>query len=400
MKKITKDFITAIPKTDLHLHLDGSLRLSSLIEMSRDRNINLPSFSEEGLKELVFKTNYNNLDEYLTGFAWTGKVLQDREGLERVSYELAQDAFTEGVRYIEIRFAPQLHMSETMSFEDVMSAVYSGLEKAKKDINAAMGDDEPEFEYGIIVCAMRYFDERFSDYYRNFCKVHTYLDQEEIIRLASMELARASVKLRNETGIPLVAFDLAGSEYGYPASAHEESFQYIHSNFINKTVHAGEAYGPESIFQAITKLHANRIGHGLRLFNKDMIQSEDVADKTAYIDNLSNYIAETRTTIEVCLTSNLQTCPDIKEPRDHSLGKMLDKKLSITFCTDNRLVSNTNVCKEISLALDNFDISPGQLKNIIIYGFKRSFFHKPYSEKRSYVRKIINYYEKLEKEYA
>jgi len=215
-----------------------------------------------------------------------------------------------------------------------------------------------------------------------------------------MELARAGVRLRKETDIQIVGFDLAGSEHGYPASAHESSYDYVHKNFLRKTVHAGEAYGPESIFQAIAKLHADRIGHGLHLFNEQMIFSGSVQDKKAYIANLVNYIAENRTTIEVCLTSNMQTSPDLTAVEEHSLRQMLSHKLSLTFCTDNRLVSHTTVTRELSLALENFTIGPNQLKDIIIYGFKRSFYYQPYPEKRRWVRGLIDYYEKLEKEHG
>jgi len=174
----------------------------------------------------------------------------------------------------------------------------------------------------------------------------------------------------------------------------------VHRNFMRKTVHAGEAYGPESIFQAIAKLHADRIGHGLHLFDEDMILSESVRDRKAYIRNLVNYIAENRTTIEVCLTSNLQTSPALTRIGDHSLKKMLAQRLSVTLCTDNRLVSHTTVTRELELALASFDIPPDQLKDIIVYGFKRSFCHLPYPEKRKYVRRVIEYYERLEREHG
>ena len=131
-----------------------------------------------------------------------------------------------------------------------------------------------------------------------------------------------------------------------------------------------------------------------------MIYSDEVTDRPAYVKELANYIADKRITIEVCLTSNLQTCPDITTVRDHSLGKMLDMNLSACICTDNRLVSNTSVTRELELAIEGFDITPKQLKNIMIYGFKRSFFYRPYADKRRYVRTIIDYYDKLEKEFG
>ncbi|HKK49505.1 MAG TPA: adenosine deaminase family protein, partial [Alkalispirochaeta sp.] len=370
MTQYPEEFVRAIPKTDLHVHLDGSLREQTLIDIAKEEKIDLPSYTPEGLNEIVFKSHYADLDEYLRGFGLTNKVMQREEHLEHVAYELAIDNFAEGVRHLEVRFAPQLHMSELLSFERVMHAVDAGLRRARTEINGALARDEPGFDYGIIVIAMRFFAPNFSQYYRALSAVHSYSDSSEIIQLASSELARATIKLRNESDIQVVAFDLAGSEHGYPAGDHEEAFDYVHRHFLNKTVHAGEAYGPESIFQAITKLHADRIGHGMRLFDPSHIRDPKISDPNRYIQQLVNYIADNRTTIEVCLTSNLQTAPDLTTVADHSLKKMLENKLSVSFCTDNRLISHTTVTDEIQLALNNFDITPKQLKNIIVYGFK------------------------------
>ncbi len=400
MTQYDPDFIRRIPKTDLHVHLDGSLRIETLIDIAKEEKVTLPSYTPEGLRETVFKNEYRDLDEYLQGFGLTNKVMQRAEHLDQIAYELAQDNFEEGVRYLEVRFAPQLHMSDELDFEAVLRAVDTGLRRARNEINATVPADEPDFDYGIIVIAMRFFAPNFSRYYRLLGAVHTHSPQEEIIRLASLELARATVHLRQESDIQVVAFDLAGSEHGYPAKDHEAAFDYVHSHFLNKTVHAGEAYGPESIFQAITNLHADRIGHGLRLFSPDHIRDPEIRDKDAYIKNLVDYIANNRTTIEVCLTSNMQTARDIKNVADHSLGKMLDHNLSISFCTDNRLVSNTSVTQEIALAVEHFDITPRQLKNIVAYGFKRSFSYKAYVQKRRYVRQVINFYEKLQGEFG
>ncbi|MCF7928238.1 MAG: adenosine deaminase family protein [Spirochaetales bacterium] len=394
------EFLKAIPKTDLHVHLDGSLRLKTLIELAKEQGVELPANSAEGLRREVFKPQYANLDEYLKGFALTVAVLQQEEALQRSAYELALDNADEGVRYLEVRFAPQLHMNERLSFKEVLRAVDRGLKQAREEINASLPQDQPPFEFGIIVCAMRFFTAGFSNYYQQLFDVHPYADPLEITRMASLELARAAIKIKRDTDIQIVAFDLAGSEYGNPAAEHENSYQYVHKHFLKKTVHAGEAYGPESIFQAITKLHTDRIGHGLHLFDTSMILSEEIQDREGYVNALANYIADNRITVEVCLTSNLQTSPQIGDVRNHSLGKMLEKRLSLTFCTDNRLVSNTNVTKEIRLAVNNFSIPPKQLKDIIIYGFKRSFFYRPYPEKRAYVRRIIDFYEEVAAEYG
>ncbi|NQU66073.1 MAG: adenosine deaminase family protein, partial [SAR324 cluster bacterium] len=253
---------------------------------------------------------------------------------------------------------------------------------------------EPPFYYGIIVCAMRYLGP-WSDYYRSFIDTFSFSSNEEICKLAALELARGAIKLRDEQGLPIAGFDLAGAEAGNPASKFWESFQFVHEAFLPKTVHAGEAYGPESIFQAITELHADRIGHGYYLFDASKIKNPKINNKERYISDLSQFIADRRITIEVCLTSNMQTNPTIGEVCNHTFGKMVQNNLSVTLCTDNRTVSKTNLTQEIMLAINNFPLSPKTLKNSIVYGFKRSFFPGKYSEKRKYVRQCLDYYEKL-----
>ncbi len=399
---ISREFIEAIPKTDLHLHLDGSLRLSTLIELSKEKNIKLPSYNEDELKKLVFKSNYNDLGEYLQGFGYTCAVMQDSESLERIAFELAEDNINEGVRYIEVRFAPQLHQSSKLDVIDVLKAVNKGLLKAKEQYNLTdkvKNGIEPKFEYGIISCAMRMFDYGFSEYFDDLLNVHKYSDKKWIFSLASVELVKASVDARDNYSIPVVGFDLAGMERGYPAVDHKHAYTLAHKHFMKKTVHAGEAFGPESIFQAITELHADRIGHGVHLFNEDMIFNPAIKDKKDYVKDLAQYIGDGRTTLEICLTSNMQTLPSIKELKDHPFKKMREAKLSTTICTDNRLVSRTTVTDELQKAVESFGITPKELKDIVIYGFKRSFFPDSYLVKRKYVRSVINYYEALEKKF-
>lgn len=400
MAWFTTDFIKAIPKTDLHVHLDGSLRIGTLIELAREAGVALPAADEKGLRELVFKDKYRNLEEYLRGFSLTTAVMQSEAALFRVSYELMMDNAAEGVRYVEVRFAPQLLMSEEMSFHKVMAAVDKGMRAARDELNGKLAPGEPRYDYGIIACAMRFFTGDFSPWYRDFTRVHAFSAPIDIIRYASLELAKAVVQLRASSDIQVVAFDLAGAEYGYPASDHAESYALVQKGFICKTVHAGEAFGPESIFQAVTKLQTDRIGHGLHLFDEGMIKHAAITDHKVYVENLVNYLADRRITLEVCLTSNMQTSPEIGELKNHSLKKMLENKLSVTFCTDNRLVSNTTVCNEIKLALENFEITPHDLKNIIVYGFKRSFYYHPYVEKRAYVREVINYYDEVARKFG
>ncbi len=398
---ITMEFIKRVPKTDLHVHLDGSMRVPTLIELAKERGLELPSDTEEGLFELVFKERYQSLGEYLEGFRYTSTVLQDAEALERVAYELAVDNFEEGVRYIEPRFAPQLHVNDKQSYSDVLMAVNRGFRRATDEINgseAVRAGEEPPFGYGIIVCALRMFTAEFGEFYKELLEVHRHAPPKECFRMASLELARAAVKVRADYGIPIVGFDLAGQENGYPAGDHREAYEYAHRNFLKKTVHAGEAYGPESIFQAITDLHADRIGHGYHLFSPWLIAIPGINDKQRYVSELAEYIADRRVTLEVCLTSNLQTNPHLKRLGDHAMRDMLKNRLSVTLCTDNRLVSRTTVSKEIELAIKDFQLGPADLRHMVIYGFKRSFFPGTYIEKRRYVRRVIDYYEKIEEE--
>jgi len=398
--QITRDLLLALPKTDLHLHLDGSLRLETLIELAKERNVELPSQTTDGLLELVFKEKYNDLPEYLHGFALTCAVMTDAEALERIAYELAEDNLAEGVYYIEVRFAPQLHTRKDFDIADVLSAVTAGLERARKEhgaTEAVKSGQVPPFRYGIIACAMRMFTGGFSPY---FAKLWDALDSwpaNQVHSAASMSLARSVVDARDRLGLPVVGFDLAGAEHGHPASDHARAFRFAHRHFLKKTVHAGEAYGPESIFQAITKLYADRIGHGTQIYSVDRLDTSapERADPQRYIDQLVEFVSDRRITLEVCITSNLQTMPEMKSVADHPFGRMVRDRLSVSICTDNRLVSRTTVTDELLLAVNGFDLQPNELRNVIVYGFKRSFFPGTYAEKRRYVRAVLDHYDRI-----
>jgi adenosine deaminase len=370
-----------------------------MIEMAKKIKLELPSYTPEGLKEKVYKDKYNNLAEYLRGFQYTCSILRDLENLEQASYELAWDNLNEGVAYIEVRFAPQLLMdpSKNIGMKEVLSHVNQGLERAQKEYNTSAKVKEqglPPFHYGIICCAMRMFGPKgFSPYYNNFFSNLKYTKPMQVISTAAMELARASVKLRDEEGLPIVSIDLAGQEEGYPAHNFREAYEYVHKNFMHKTVHAGEAYGAESIFEAITECHADRIGHGYSLFMPERIQDPSIEDRQKYIQDLASFIADRRTTIEVCLTSNMQTNPEIKHLKDHKFKDMMENRMAVSICTDNRLVSSTTVTNEFRLAVDHFEIPLKRLKDIVAYGFKKSFYPGSYVEKRIYAKKAMQYFD-------
>ena len=393
------DLVRRLPKTDLHVHLDGSLRLKSLVELARDRKVALPSETPEGLEALVFRPRYANLAEYLEGFRYTVGVLQDAEALERSAYELAEDCQADGVRYVEVRFAPQLHVRPGFEVPDVVRAVDRGLRRAAAAFNSrpeVSQGQEPPFAAGILLCAMRFFRPEFSLGFRRFFDTLPEASEREIHSAASLEVARAAARLRNEEGLLVVGIDLAGQEKGYPAEDHAKAYQIAHEAFLGKTVHAGEDYGPESIFQAIGDLHADRIGHGTWLFDETKITSPRIRDRKRYVENLAEFIADKRITIEVCLTSNQQTVPDLAaDLRKHPFGEMRRRRLSTTFCTDNRLVSHTSVSHEIARAVEAFALTPQEVRDSLIYGFKRSFFPGTYLEKRAYVRQAINFANRL-----
>jgi adenosine deaminase len=393
------DVIQRLPKTDLHVHLDGSLRIPSLIEMAKERKVELPSESEAGLRERVFRPSYRNLQEYLEGFRYTVAVLQDKEALERATVELCEDCQQEGVRYVEIRFAPQLHVRPGFELGDVVRAVDRGIRRAAAAFNAkqaVVAGKEPRFLAGMILCALRYFTADFSPGYRRFFEAMPEAPEKEVYSAASMEVARAAARLKHEHGLLVVGIDLAGQEQGYPADDHRLGYQIAHQAFLGKTVHAGEDYGPESIFQAIGDLHADRIGHGTWLLDETKIRNPRITDRKAYIEGLAQFIADKRVTIEVCLTSNQQTVPELAgDLKLHPFAEMRKRRLSTTFCTDNRLVSNTNVSNEIVRAVEAFSLTEREVRDILIYGFKRSFFPGTYMEKRGYVREVIDFADRV-----
>jgi adenosine deaminase len=212
----SKEFIQEIPKSDLHVHLDGSLRLPTLIELAKEQSVTLPSYTPEGLMETVFKENYKDLPEYLQGFAYTCAVMRDAESLERIAYEFALDNAAEGVYYVEVRFGPYLHVHEKLDVETVLGSVYRGMERAKKEINKTRATSGlPRFEYGIIASNLRMFSAESSAYYKKIMDALAWLPQKEIFAQASLQLARAAVDIRDRKGYPIVGFDLAGAEYDY-----------------------------------------------------------------------------------------------------------------------------------------------------------------------------------------
>ncbi len=340
--EIDNKIIAAMPKTDLHVHLDGSVRISTLIDLAKKQNVELPANNAEDLKKiLVPGLKCENLEDYLRPFDIVLSVLQDEEALHQVAFELAEDAAKENVWYMEVRYSPILHTEKGMKLPTIIDAVLAGLRRAEKKY---------EIKTGVLVCGMR-----------------------NISPESSIMLADLSVAYKNRG---VVGFDLAGIEESYPAKHHREAFYRILNNNINTTAHAGEAYGPESIHQAIHYCGAHRIGHGTRLL-------ED--------GGLLNYVNDHRIPMEICLTSNVQTraTPSYEK---HPLKFYYDFGLRVTINTDNRLISNTTVTRELGLAAKHANLNINDLKTIIVSGFKSAFV--PMREKAIMLNLVNNQLEK------
>ncbi|NLH52099.1 MAG: adenosine deaminase [Bacteroidales bacterium] len=323
MAKIAEELIKALPKAELHCHLDGSLRPSTILELAQEQNVKLPANTPEELKKiLVAPPTCNSLEEYLQPFDITVSVLQTAGALERATYELAEDCAAENIRYLEIRFAPVLHLQKGLSLVDVVQAVLRGKQRAERAF---------DIRIGIIICSIRHNNP------------------EE-----SLKAAELTVAFKNKG---IVGFDLAGAEDGFPAKHHREAFDLIINNNINATVHAGEAYGPESIHQALHLVKANRIGHGTRLRENG---------------DLMNYMNDHRIPIEMCITSNVQT-KAVRSLDDHPVRFYYDYGLRITLNTDNRLISNTTLTHEYMLAVEHFGFTEKDLIVLVINGFKSAF---------------------------
>ncbi len=334
--ELSLEFIEKLPKADLHVHLDGSVRLDTILDLAKKQNVELPTFDKGELFRMLYAGEVcGSLDDYLKGFEITLSVMQTEDSLERVAFELAEDAWREGVRYIEVRYAPLLHTVGGLRHTTVVEAVLRGLRCAKRSLG---------IRYGVILCGIRS------------------MSPETSVRMAELCIA-----FKNRG---VVGFDLAGSEVNNPARSHQRAFQLILDNNINCTAHAGEAYGPDSIAQAIHKCGAHRIGHGTRL-----IENGD----------LLNYVNDHRIPLEVCPSSNIQT-KAAATWESHPVDFFVDYGLRVTVNTDNRLITDTTVSKELWLCHQHFGWTLEQIKEVVIAGFKSAFL--PYREKADLLKEI------------
>ncbi len=344
----TEEVIKSVPKVLLHDHLDGGLRTQTIIDLAKEiRYKKLPTSDSGELAAWFFRgANKGNLVEFLQGFEHTCAVMQTKESLEQVAYEMMEDMYKDGVCYIETRFAPVLHLEKGLHYDDVIKAVLKGLERGKTDFGVG---------YGLILCAMRNMKN-------------------------SLEIAELSSNYKN---LGVVGFDLAGEEGGYPPKKHIDAFQFIKRENFNITIHAGEAFGKESIWQAIQFCGAHRIGHATRLVEDITFDKES---NVVGLGELAQYVLDKRIPLEICLLSNVHTGA-VDKIENHPFLHFYKQKFRVFLNTDDRLMSNTTLTKEYLTASEVFDISFDDIEKLNLNAMKSSFL--PYSDRLYYIYEVI-----------
>lgn len=335
---LSLDTVRRAPKVLLHDHLDGGLRPRTVVELAREVGYgSLPTMDADELGRWFHASAAaGSLSLYLRGFAHTIAVMQTPDALERVAYEAGEDLAEDGVAYAEIRFAPVFHTQRDMNLEQVLEAVLRGFDRAER-------------RYGItlraIVSAMR-------------------------DRTDSLEMAELAVAFRDRG---VVGFDIAGEEAGHPPKAHREAFEYARLQNFSITIHAGEAFGPPSIWQALQYCGAHRIGHGVRLIDEIALDAEGGVVK---LGPLATYVRDKRIPLEVCPSSNVDTgaVPSIGE---HPFKVFYDQQFRVTLNTDNRLMSGITLSEEFRRASQAFGLGLGDVEKLTINAMKSSFLPFP-----------------------
>ncbi len=325
---VSRDLLTALPKAELHCHLDGSVRAATLLELGREYGVPMPAASAAALADYMIVRNARSLEDYLSRFSITLSVMQTSDALERIAAELVEDAARDGVRYIEIRYSPLLNVAGGLTFEEAVDAPLRGIERAGQE-TGTLGR--------LIICALRQLSPE-----------------------TSLEMARLAVAYLDRG---VVGFDLAGAEEGNPAIRHSAAFSYARDHDLAVTVHAGEGAGADSVRQAVHGCSADRIGHGTRLF-------EDPA--------LTQYVNDRRIALEICLTSNVQTRA-VTTYEDHPLRRYFDRGMNVTLNTDNRLMSGTTLTDEYVHAAQRLGFDFDELSALAVNGFASAFL--PWEER-------------------
>lgn len=341
--------IVQVPKALLHDHLDGGLRPATVVELAAEAGHELPTTDPEALGHwFVDSASSGSLERYLETFAHTVQVMQTASALRRVARECALDLAADGVVYAEVRFAPELHLERGLTLDEVVAAVIAGFAEGS-DRAAAQGTP---IRVGTLLTAMRH-------------------------AARSQEIAELAVRHRD---VGVVGFDIAGAEAGFPPTRHLDAFEYLQRENFHFTIHAGEAFGLPSIWQAIQWCGADRLGHGVRIVDDITPGSEPV------LGRLAAYVRDKRIPLELCPSSNVQTgaAPSIA---DHPIGLLRDLRFRVTVNTDNRLMSGTSMSREMALLVDAFGYGWRELQWLTINAMKSAFI--PFDQRLQIIDEVI-----------
>ena len=336
---IPLETLRAAPKVLLHDHLDGGLRPRTVVELARDlRYEGLPTMDPDELGRWFHASAASgSLALYLRGFAHTIAVMQTEESIERVAYECGEDLARDGIVYAEVRYAPVFHLGRGLNLEQVVAAVERGLARAERDHGISLRQ---------IICAMR-------------------------DRTDSLEMAELAVAHRDRG---VVGFDIAGEEEGHPPKAHLEAFYLCRRENFSITIHAGEAFGPPSIWQALQYCGAHRIGHGVRLVEDMAIADVGGARGTRVVKlgPLAAYVRDKRIPLELCPSSNVDTgaVPTLAE---HPIRHFLSERFRVTVNTDNRLMSHVTLSEEFQRLSRAFPLTLADVERLSINAMKSAF---------------------------
>jgi adenosine deaminase len=335
---LTLETIRSAPKVLLHDHLDGGLRPQTVIELADASGYQGLPTTDAGVLGGWFRDNANSgsLVRYLEGFAHTCGVMQDEAALVRVAAEAVEDLAADGVVYAEVRYAPELFMEKGLSLEQIVEAVQEGFRAGEARV-AATGR---KIRVGTLLCAMR--------------------QNEGWLRIAEL-----AVRYRD---LGVVGFDIAGPEAGFPPTRGLDTFEYLRQQNAHFTIHAGEAFGLPSIWEAIQHCGAERLGHGVRIV--DDIKVSD--DGTVHLGRLAAYVRDRRIPLEMCPTSNLQTGA-AKTIADHPIGLLAKMRFRVTVNTDNRLMSDCTLTSEFAALVETFGYGWADLQWFTINAMKSAF---------------------------
>ncbi|WP_030687446.1 adenosine deaminase [Streptomyces globisporus] len=348
----TADQVRRAPKVLLHDHLDGGLRPGTIIELAREQGYEQLPETEPDKLGIWFReaADSGSLERYLETFAHTCAVMQTRDALFRVAAECAVDLAEDGVVYAEVRYAPEQHLEGGLTLEEVVEAVNEGFREGERRARAA----GHRIRVGALLTAMRH-------------------------AARALEIAELANRYR-DSGV--VGFDIAGAEAGYPPTRHLDAFEYLKRENNHFTIHAGEAFGLPSIWQALQWCGADRLGHGVRII--DDIEVAD--DGSVRLGRLAAYVRDKRIPLEMCPSSNLQTGAAASFA-EHPIGLLRTLHFRTTVNTDNRLMSGTSMSREFELLIDAFDYTLDDMQWFTVNAMKSAFI--PFDERLAMINEVI-----------